>query len=99
MKAVDRVCFGHARRAHSSRQHDALLKLIIARPCERSVAVLRLIPPMPIIAGYGAVPVVGSCTVAVNEIDVVPSPAVTEICVLETVPETTAGFGGLSPSS
>ena len=62
-------------------------------------ALLRLMPPTPIMAGYGAVPVVGSCTVAVNEIDVVPSPAVTEMRVFVTEPVTTEGFGGFTPSS
>ena len=60
---------------------------------------MRLLPPTPIMAGYGAVPVVGSCTEAVNEMDVVPSPAVTEMRLLVTEPVSTDGFGGLTPSS
>ena len=53
--------------------------------------------PTPMIAANGGEPVVGSCIVAVNDMFVVPLPAVTEICVVETVPTTTGGFAGFAP--
>jgi hypothetical protein len=43
------------------------------------------------------VPVLGRETDAEKLAFLPPSPTITEILVLETVPETVAGFGGLVP--
>lgn len=58
-----------------------------------------LAPPMVMKTGYGAEPLEGIETVAVNDVDFPLSVTETVTAVFETVPVTVAGFGGLSPSS